>query len=374
MSDEARDLPQPEAALAAEQHGDDINPNPGPTSPSPTTPSSVTGPRGTQRTRVSYEAEDDDDSEHRFSSTSTPGPTQLRLGLVPPIPESATATLSLLAPSLKRARRLGIQSEADLDVFLAAGPLERSAYQYALELANHDQLTTLTLHLEYKLPGTLRSTCADYAWAYMLSPSVTSYRNADAADGVLAVMRDLNVSDLPPRHETGRCEEILRVIGKAMTACRHHMKDKIIETLDPKKKVARDIGSLSAAILSRSKVKPTAAFYIRAAYIRWVAACFPESGKDDNFWVKVDASMSETREEMQTSVMIQGAFMAIFDDDKAKYGAPDLLNSPPTEWRIQDDWIQQLHARASRPLSQSSGSSGLAPKPANTRRRARGSK
>ncbi len=40
-------------------------------------------------------------------------------------------------------------------------------------------------------------------------------------------MRDLNVSDLPPRHETGHCEEVIRVIGKAMITCRHHIKEKV---------------------------------------------------------------------------------------------------------------------------------------------------
>ncbi|RDX47099.1 hypothetical protein OH76DRAFT_1419778 [Lentinus brumalis] len=211
----------PLQALAARVRRANANTNSGVTGSSPAGPTPTPGAssrpgspvppgaaRGQQRARSDFEDESDE-----------PVATAL-------IPYTPTSSLVLLAPVLKRARRLGIQAEADLDIFLAAPLAERTAYQYALSLSNNEALTTLSLHLDYKLPGTLRITCSDYAWAYMLSPTITSYRTSEGADTILAVMRDLNVSDLPPRHETGRCEEVIRVIGKAMITCRHHVKEK----------------------------------------------------------------------------------------------------------------------------------------------------
>ncbi|KAI0349301.1 hypothetical protein OH77DRAFT_1280789 [Trametes cingulata] len=55
------------------------------------------------------------------------------------------ANISDLSQRLKRARRLGPQSETDLDIFFAAQPIAREAQQYAVALECRDMLKTMTL-------------------------------------------------------------------------------------------------------------------------------------------------------------------------------------------------------------------------------------
>ncbi|KAI0348849.1 hypothetical protein OH77DRAFT_1594545 [Trametes cingulata] len=71
-------------------------------------------------------------------------------------PSASTANIADLARCLKRARRLGPQSEIDLDIFVAAQPIAREAQQYAVALECRDMLKTVTLEQEHKMPETLK--------------------------------------------------------------------------------------------------------------------------------------------------------------------------------------------------------------------------
>ena len=135
----------------------------------------------------------------------------------------------------------------------------------------------------------------------MVSATIVGYRSPKAAATVLVshvhflksyqsfsclqmALRELNVADIPPAHETGRCDEVLKVISKALTDCRCHMKEKvsgmfrnafhhilmqiqIAATLGSSDDVSKDIASLTTAILSRTKVKATVLIYLRIAFI-----------------------------------------------------------------------------------------------------------
>ena len=106
-------------------------------------------------------------------------------------------------------------------------------------------------------------------------------------------MCDLNIVDVPPRRETGRCLQVEKVIRQAITQCRHHIKEKVcprtctfmlfysqmvikvVSTFNPGPDDAIDIASLAAVITSSTKVKPTAALYMRIALIVCLSASIP---------------------------------------------------------------------------------------------------
>ncbi|KAI0349302.1 hypothetical protein OH77DRAFT_1432189 [Trametes cingulata] len=201
------------------------------------------------------------------------------------------------------------------------------------------------------MPETLKRTAQDYGWAFMLSPTVQSYRAVDASDKVLAVMRELGVANVPPAHETARCDAVLACIGKALTDCRHHIKNKVSESMKPGVQGSKDIASLCAAITSRSKVKPTAAMYMRIAAVRYVVRTYPECAGEDAFWIRFDKQLNQYRELLQTPAKIQAAFEDMYETDKRLYGDPDILVHPPLNPNHQDEWIAALERAAARPVS-----------------------
>ncbi|CDO76975.1 hypothetical protein BN946_scf184298.g2 [Trametes cinnabarina] len=220
----------------------------------------------------------------------------------------------------------------ELDVFLVANPFEREAQQYAISLECRDMLKLLSVDQEYKMTDTLKT-----------------------------VMRQLGVANLPSMQETGRCEVLLTYIGKSLTDCRHHIKNKVTETLKAGCKSAKDIGSLTAAITSRSKVRPTAALYMRIAAVRWVAKEYSQC-TEDAFWVKFDEKLIEWRQRAQTPALIQALFQEMYNSDKDTFGLPDLLAHPTLNPNHQEEWITSLNTFASRPTSS-------AVVPASSRRR-----
>ncbi|KDQ56514.1 hypothetical protein JAAARDRAFT_36008 [Jaapia argillacea MUCL 33604] len=92
---------------------------------------------------------------------------------------------------------------------------------------------TLIRDCDYRIPSTLKKTIQDYSVAYILSPTVSSYRGADGPSAVLDAMRELNIAGLPPAKETGRCDVILAAIAKAQTDCRCSVKSKHTLSLKP---------------------------------------------------------------------------------------------------------------------------------------------
>ncbi|KAI0355644.1 hypothetical protein OH77DRAFT_302393 [Trametes cingulata] len=309
----------------------------------PTSPEDLSGHRR-QRSRSVFES-DYEPASHATLTTVT------------------SVNIGDLARRLKRARRLGPQSEIDLDMFLAAQPVAREAQQYAVSLECRDMLKTMTLEQEYKMPETLKRTAQDYGWAYMLSPTIQSYCAVDASDKVLAVMRELGVANIPPAHETARCDAVLACIGKALTDCRHHIKNKVSETLKTGAQGPKDIASLCAAIANRSKVKPTAAMYMRVAAVRYIVRTYPECVGEDAFWIRFNKQLNQYRELLKTPVKIQAAFEDMYESDKRLYGDPDILTHPTLNPNHQDEWISALERAAARPASKTASGT------TNTRRR-----
>ncbi|KAI0915349.1 hypothetical protein AcV5_003844 [Taiwanofungus camphoratus] len=151
---------------------------------------------------------------------------------------------------------------------------------------------------QYKIPDTLKKMVQDYAHATIMSPSIVSYRSPKLPAIVLSSMRELNVADLSPASETGWCDVIIACIGKGLTDWRCHVKNQIIKSVQEKEN-ARDIATLTHACIGSSKAKPTAAVYLRLAFLRHIVhATTNESvnGKDDDkFWVTVDKVLDTWR-------------------------------------------------------------------------------
>ncbi|KAF7324218.1 hypothetical protein MSAN_02534000 [Mycena sanguinolenta] len=131
----------------------------------------------------------------------------------------------------------------------------------------------------YKLPDTLAKLCQDYAHVALLSPKARCYRNSNKgnptiAKSIVAAMRSLGVSDMPPAYETGRCDVLLKVLGKALTDKRYLIKTAIMESLSGSKV---DIATLTRTCIGTSPAQPTAALYQRIAFLRSVAVSYSEA-------------------------------------------------------------------------------------------------
>ncbi|GBE87282.1 hypothetical protein SCP_1005290 [Sparassis crispa] len=219
---------------------------------------------------------------------------------------------------LKRLRNLTPHSESELARF-AESPhlLQHTMYTYGLLLECRDYLQKLSRDSEYKIPDTLRATLTDYAHTYILSPTIESYRKASNPGNILAAMRHLNIAQIPPEQETGRCAIICTVVVKGLTEWRNHVKTQISISIDAKSTI-RNLAALAHACIKTCSVRPTIAMYIRLAYIRLIFVKF--SGlKEDAFWNKVDSSMKEIREH---------AYQAVYRNDKLTYGEPDNAMYP----------------------------------------------
>ncbi|KAJ3783464.1 hypothetical protein GGU10DRAFT_377646 [Lentinula aff. detonsa] len=259
--------------------------------------------------------------------------------------------------TIKRQRLLSMASIRDYEEFENANsPQEHMALVMMVVLENRDALRLLTLSQEYRVPETLKATCKDYAAVFILSPSILRYKGKMGPANVLAAMRQLNVSSLPPASETGRCDLILELIKKGMTEAQFNLKEKITASVKDVDSPSRDIATLTRACIGTSKAKATAGLFIRIAFIRWQHVQTP-THVSDKFWDKVDEALAKYRTEFRTAAEMQFAFNAIFEEDKLIYGEPDLVSHPQVAIRNVDQWLLCVNSAA----GPSTGSTVAAP-------------
>ncbi|KAJ3780255.1 hypothetical protein GGU10DRAFT_380927 [Lentinula aff. detonsa] len=221
---------------------------------------------------------------------------------------TSTSPLNVMLNRVRAIKRLHVispDSVRDFEAFEnAQSPPEHLAHILLVGLENRDFLRLLTSSMDYKVPETLKTTCKDYAWVYILSPTIMQYKGKLGPDNVLAAMRQLNVNNLPPSSETGCCDVILEIIKKGMTDARHNIKEK-----------------------------------------RWQFNQYP-TYITDRFWNKVDETLVSYRTEFKTAAELQAAFEAIFHSDKVKYGQPDLVLNPLVALRDVDEWLLKVSSAA----------------------------
>ncbi|GBE85731.1 hypothetical protein SCP_0802530 [Sparassis crispa] len=160
-------------------------------------------------------------------------------------------------------------------------------------------------------------------------------------------MRRLNISQLPPDQETGRCGIIRTVLGKGLTEWRNHVKTQI--TMSIKSDSICNITALTHTCIKTCSARPTMALYIRLTYIirhlsssRFILVKF--SGlKEDEFWTKVDSSTKEIRKKCKTLGAIRDAYQAVYNNDRITYGEPDNSTYPLTAASALPVFVQDLN-------------------------------
>ncbi|KAJ7030648.1 hypothetical protein C8F04DRAFT_1236456 [Mycena alexandri] len=239
----------------------------------------------------------------------------------------------------KRQKNLSGPSDNDADIFLRARLLSSSISIYAQK--------------KYKLSDTLAKTCLDYAHCALLSPKAKNYRNIKdqqtIAAIILAVMRELGVSDLPPAMETGRVDVLLKFLNKALTTKRYQIKYHLFGSLLADEKV--DIATLTRSCLGTSPAVPTAALYQRIALLRSIALEFKNSGKatggddakddsKDKFWPEVDSRLAAYHQ--MTPGDRQVLYEMAYREDITSHGETDKT-IPITLMQNVETWLQTLN-------------------------------
>ncbi|KAJ3992049.1 hypothetical protein F5050DRAFT_1811886 [Lentinula boryana] len=230
--------------------------------------------------------------------------------------------------AIKRLRVISPDSVRDFEAFEnAQSSPEHLAHILLVGLGNCDFLCLLTSSMDYKVPETLKTTCKDYAWVYILSPTIMQYKGKLGPDNVLAAMRQLNI------------------IKKGMTDARHNIKEKIASSVKNEGAAHRDIAALTRACIATSKAKPTALLFIQIAFLHWQFNQYPTC-ITDRFWNKVDETLVSYRTEFKMAAELQAAFKAIFHSDKVKYGQPDLVLNPSVALWDVDEWLLKVSSVA----------------------------
>ncbi|KAJ7673014.1 hypothetical protein DFH06DRAFT_1467435 [Mycena polygramma] len=219
----------------------------------------------------------------------------------------------------KRHKNLSGPSDADADTFLkTSNPMRHNFQMYTGILQCRDHLET---------------TAQDWGQVAILSYDARRYRDRKdevaIASTVVSAMRVRGIADLPPPYETGRCEVLHKVLGKAMTDRRCHIKFQVFATLGLGKPTV-NIATLTRNCCLSSPVTPTLGLYQRIALIRSVAVDYltkggvaavpavPAAGgkadAQDDFWPTVDTLLASWREAFSKADM-QIMFEKAYDDD-----------------------------------------------------------
>ncbi|KAF7375545.1 hypothetical protein MSAN_00442700 [Mycena sanguinolenta] len=271
--------------------------------------------------------------------------------------------------AFKRHKNLTGASDIDADIFLKTRNPMRHLFQIALvALQCRDLLQGIKADQErrYKLPDTLAKLCQDYAHVALLSPKARCYRNSNKgnptiAKSIVAAMRSLGVSDMPPAYETGRCDVLLKVLGKALTDKRYLIKTAIMESLSGSKV---DIATLTRTCIGTSPAQPTAALYQRIAFLRSVAVSYSEANptkkkkptqpddfekenvkdkeKDDGFWKAVDDQLAVYYIDSFTSADRQRLWDTKYQADVRLYGPVDNT-LPITLMADLEGWLSTVN-------------------------------
>ncbi|KAJ7501226.1 hypothetical protein B0H11DRAFT_1908533 [Mycena galericulata] len=298
-------------------------------------------PRGTTRPHSEIEEDDDDRFVERLTED-----------------HSAPYTLEE-GRAFKRHKNLTAQADADADMFLkTSNPMRHMFQMYIVGLECRDALQIIKTDQgkKYKVEDTLAKTCTDYAGIGMLSHRNKNYRNRkdgrSIQSSILDAMRTLQVKDLPPAMETGRCDVVLKYIGKALTDKRFLIKKQIFVSLNGKEKV--DIAKLTRLCISASPARPTLPMYQRIAFLRSIAVQFKKDGvKDtagkpgtddagDSFWNAVDNKLAKYHKSYPIKEDIQLMWEKHYREDLAENGLPDA-SIPITEARNLDAWLKTLN-------------------------------
>ncbi|KAJ7122382.1 hypothetical protein C8R44DRAFT_876680 [Mycena epipterygia] len=304
------------------------------------------------------------DTSTRQADGSSPPPDDAPRGTTRPLDENNdkfsdrlmddTSVPYTLEQGREFKRHKGLSGPSDMDAdFLFEGT--SSSYLIPLvviSLQNRDLLQLLKADQDkkYKLPDTLVKTCQDWAHIAMLSPKARSYRNIkdtpSIASIIVAAMRMLGVTDMPPSMETGQFDLLLTCLSKALTEKRYHIKLQLFMSLIGEKV---DIATLTRSCIGTSQAKATAAVYQRlvpsvefkATPPKDVESPAAKSTGSDQFWAFVDARLTEYHNEFNAAER-QVMFEVMYRDDLEAHGQPDS-KIPLTLMHDVEAWLTTLN-------------------------------
>ncbi|KAF9470178.1 hypothetical protein BDN70DRAFT_926528, partial [Pholiota conissans] len=121
---------------------------------------------------------------------------------------------------------LSTSSEAKFDLYCETiDPDERHALQYALSLETLDLLKDIHKPGRWVVSEDLKKMIIMYCKAFLLSPTITSYRG-NCSERVLKAMTELNVNGLPSEKNPLHISEVITCISQQLTSFRSVMKSK----------------------------------------------------------------------------------------------------------------------------------------------------
>ncbi|KAF6765747.1 hypothetical protein DFP72DRAFT_839564 [Ephemerocybe angulata] len=255
----------------------------------------------------------------------------------------SSAALRQYAQILENRYNISSRTKAALDEFAALNTMEERLMLAIVLLSDGQEkakqdtwVMTSELKLEIK----------HYTRVFLLSPRLGAYRGVDIDAHILDVMRESRVKGLPERKEIAQTKTVLEEINTVLTNFRNHMKTKIKDSLSPTSSI-RNIGDLTAAILSPTQVKATIQVYLRIAFLR---LCMADSTTttNDQFWVSVDEELHSVRSDMSSEVELSQFFTNVFEADKRKYGDPAATRHQVIEARNVESWIEAVNRKASK--------------------------
>ncbi|KAJ7875509.1 hypothetical protein B0H14DRAFT_2568666 [Mycena olivaceomarginata] len=190
----------------------------------------------------------------------------------------------------------------------------------------------------WKSSPSLLKNIRKFIWAILFLPNVQWYAGT-VENTIIQVMRNSNISDLPPLEST-ECDILVKDVAREYSVQRSTLKKQITETIG--KKI--DIATLTADLLAHCEhVHATMGLYFRIALIRHHCT---QGHTNTAFWPNVDKALAEMRQEGPDAVV--SVLQIVYEDDIKTHGDP-AKSQHKTGNGVgtgSPKWLQQLHALA----------------------------
>ncbi|KAJ7431156.1 hypothetical protein FB451DRAFT_1228321 [Mycena latifolia] len=291
--------------------------------------------------------------------TPSPAPSEndgdAEIPTTPLLESTSSNTPSLVAFGrlVKRKLDLSDASSAAFDQFCQPHSVdERQVLIYAQLLGLQDISKKNEKFETWSISADFGKKISAYVKAFVYSPTTISYRGLNVGEHIMKAMRECKVNDLPAEDDLRAVDLVLTKIRDKGTQLRNIYKTKVKESME-KGSTFRNVATLSHKLLKNTGIKATVQFYQRAALVRWCIASYPGLS-DEEFWPRVDTTITTFRKQSSSDVELDKCFNAIYEEDKKTYGDP-----ADTEYKTVDDaavsgWQATLikHAKAVQPTPQ----------------------
>ncbi|PPQ96976.1 hypothetical protein CVT26_006432 [Gymnopilus dilepis] len=268
-----------------------------------------------------------DDTENLPEGILNQSPSMLQEPAFAPVISSGA--LKEFSKTLARNMKLNEKDAKQLEDFAMMLDAEQRIAQFAISLEIRNIVQELKRDEEYKIPDDLKANIKNYSRAALLSPTITSYRG-NIADTVIDAMGELNVHNLPDQSDSARVKKVLSEIGRVLTIYRSAMKNKLKASLE------LDSSTKNIADLTHALIGDTPRDCLAGDTSAEDAPATAAS--DDQFWLMVDNTIEELRKACKTEKEIKDIFLLTYEEDKVKYGFPEVSGRKAVEQQALPQW------------------------------------